>query len=390
MVDDQVEKTALNLSILGSGSRAWYAWRVGDAPELVVIPVNEDLAGREIRQRIIEWEQNAEPVFGLLHRDFRGQYSFVGERVPPLDKLIDWVRAHVEDAPGLAALVGAVNRRVDGDGMISSERADWGDLGARSAPVALSSIEYMGQRLATLPVGERAWIWMAGIGPDDAPGLVVTRQKFDPKGEAFTYEVQHAVSCAPNLKQVVLGVVARSSDGSLNLITNAPAQGAAMVCRQVAGYPVEGVAALGEARIGQTQGDDLVRAMSAVADLSGISETIARLEANTPCGFCLVELASGDSVLILGETPEQLKAARETVEGQRKRSVKGRMRINEKGRAEFQTRKPFDDFLPLLARFVNRNRERWPAFERLNGARFSVRDAEGAVIEKHSDSSLWA
>jgi hypothetical protein len=388
------EQVAETLAMLWPGDRFWY-WvseRNSVPPVLVsadsdplLIRLNDLVKSIGVRGAVSQG-------VGLVAQD--GTLQLIGSDVTEkmLRMLAGWTRAHVEAHPMLGRLANT-------ELVLSGERGrvlkihrvpeQWQGVGAA---VVAGSLKASAQALSSLKAGENAWFWLTRSGPGKAPFLFI-----EPMEDEIPFDgsLRRLRKRFPDSTDRVFGAVRRAMSGRLVFTTSIRTLDAfADVMEALATQ--EGFLELTGATLLRLEGGQVAEVIGAgAAPLSPIDEHIGEqaafldtLSARDGGLFWLAGIGTEQPVLVLAPDRDNLKRVAQGIRAVHPapgEPVRGRLEKHPSGWLLFSAKKAAPGFLEAVASWFHRD-------ERLAGlshARFKAVDADGQLLDRQRDDSLW-
>ena len=231
-----------------------------------------------------------------------------------------------------------------------------------------------------------ARIWLSEESNSTSPLAIVTNVSQDKDGRVFSEAVVNGRMRSSKQHLGLRGIIQRTNSGKLVLSTLDPLS-------NIGEKLTTWLQPFGPIIIARRQKDEIVEAkrIGTLSLEAEISELISHLEqvSKTPCLFWFSRAdRTGNPLLLLATDATVLKASALESKGDTP-GVRGKLFAAKWG-IELRTKKPYPGLLPALAKWVETNRKRWPKVEALIGARVTVRDKAGNIIERTKDDKAWS
>ena len=123
-------------------------------------------------------------------------------------------------------------------------------------------------------------------------------------------------------------------------------------------------------------------------DLSGLVACLRNLDKKSCLFWFTSSNRDGKPQLLVETDGAVLKAAAMEAKG-KLAGVRGTLHTAKWG-IELRARKSYPNLLPALAKWVRYSRKKWPDVDALIGARVTVRDKEGNILERTKDTKAWS
>jgi hypothetical protein len=387
----KIQSLASRLSSLAVGERVWF-WYSAKSPELPLLlekfSDKNGMARLNKRATGLKLETGALVSMGIAVVTGTGELQFGSSHVNDqmLPHLASWVGKHVASYPALAHLSGAKGIKLSPRGKVLAlydDNSIWDGIPRIARPGSLGA---HAAYLSDLEQGENAWIWMSEGA--SAQTVAVVPISSDPDATEFGKQILSArrrsgVSSDPGIR----GTVRRIKSGSLLISTNNDLDG---VGPRLSAWLGE----LGEVLMVKLTGDEITEAkrIGGSSDAADLSTQVTALEAIDGGATYLFwfsdKTKDGSSMLILEESRGALKARAMEVASDAP-SFRGQV-LKAKWGLEFRSQKPAPDFLEMLAGWVSAHHDAWPALLSIVGARMTVRNKSGDILERYKDSNSWA
>lgn len=391
MTAKMTHNLADTLQALSAGDRCWF-WLCTTAPGTPLMV--ERFSDPEGMDRLVEQASaarlppGASSSTGMMAVADDGALQFGG---PALDHealaaLAGWVKANLSDFPALARLSGARFHQLSPAGRaVATHEAPalWDGI---RRPAVAGSLPAAAEALGALEAGQPAWIWMTEGA--HAPVVVALPVAEDPSAEQLSGLILSGRSRAGGAGPGLRGTVQRLQGGGLLVISSDPLD-------RVGAKLSDWLGALGEVRLVQTSGDEIVdsrrlgAAPAGAPDLSAEARALAAVADGTPQWFWFTSASgAGAPRLLLGDSPAALKPRALEV-GSTGVTVRGQL-VAARWGLEVRCRKAPGDFLRMLAGWVSDNHARCPALLGLVDARMTIRDRDNQIVARHKDTNTWA
>lgn len=393
-MDSSVVATATTLAALSPGERAWFWFSPDlslDAPRLLLSSLRDDPGMRQIRQdaRHLALSPGGRLTLGMASVGPEGllELGAPGLTAASLAALAAWVKHHAEAHPALGRLKDCRMLAIRADGVVEAVYEDaalWAGLTAPPAPGTLSTES---AALDALPVGQRAWFWMS----TDGPRLLISPLSDDADGSRFRARLQVArqgngggASLGGVLKRVAAGLVlttAEPIDAGPQIVSALLGAGHARALEGARLLQMASGRFVGGLTVGQRAGGgpDLSRQVAVLEALAGGERGL----------FWFTDAAADGAPLLLLETDKDALRDAAHRAGGRGRTLRGRVGASKAGWLEFRAQKPYTGFITALAGWAAGHLLRAPGLSALRGARMTIRDGDGTIIDRQRDDAAW-
>lgn len=394
-------ETADTLSQLAVGERFWF-WlctRVeGNHPVLLAQPLASDpgMTTLTAEARRAPLQLGAVPLTGLgsIGEDGHVRMSSPLASADQLAGLARWVRAEVDEHPGLARLKNTMFLNISPGGTVRAIHQEpdlWEGVPDALVPGSLAE---SAMRLARLKAGRSCWFWLAERGPDDSPHLYLHSARRDPEGAAFVDAVLQLRRKATGNGTELRGQLHRTEGGTLMFTSQDEVQGGLPIFQALMAANEPLAEALSSALLVQSRGDTFIKiarieAAGAGLDLSEQASVLSLLQSPSDKAMFWLCSVKDTPHLLLSESRDGLKASVKS-SGLKGESVRGQVVVSSKGWLEFRVRAPYPDFIEQLAAWALAHHAAWPALKRLRGARMTQRGNDGEIVSRQKNDNAWS
>lgn len=386
-----IENISSHLASLQAGERCWF-WFSPDVPSnpLIILPFSQPGGMHEVNRLSHELEHPplAYVCTGIssVASDGRIQFGSPLFQEGMLDVLAEWVHANVEKHPVLTRLVDAQFIRIINRQRIVKRFDNPSLWKGISRPPMPGTSSFAFQELQQSKVGYFARIWMSEDTDEELPLVYVSPLSSDSDGKKFDQAIIKGRMRSKAKDAGLSGVVHRTESGLLVVLTT---DDIALIGEKIEAL----LKPLGTMVFIRRKGEEVVAArrlggQSPGEDLSVLVSFLRQVPTKS-CFFWFTQSDKTGSPLLLLESDFMvLKAAAKEAKGSES-GVRGRV-CSAKWGIELQANKPYAQLLPALAEWVKANRQQWPDINALIGARVTVRDKEGSIIDRTKNNEAWA
>jgi len=404
-----VDELTKPLSLLKTGERCWFWFCpqiVDPNPILLVQPFQTDPTMEKLQATAssLSPPMGAFISMGIMSVDLQGQLTLGGPGLTRrhLAQLASWADRHTSAHPALARLKNTTFINLNSSGEVQAVHKApnlWSNLPDIVLPGTLAETA---MRLGKLSVGRSCWFWLARNGPSDKPFLSLHPAKKDPQGAEFAKAVVLLRRQASRRGVEIRGLLRKIDPDSVLLITTDAIDEGHAILQELGEENADLKAALSACILIRTHngrfaevvlvGDDAadVDAVVGGLDLSGQVAALDGLaDAGSKALFWFGISAEDDTPLLLLSTDRDALKGAVKGAGKASKSVRGQVVRSKKGWLEFRTRTPYPGFITALGGWCRAHRPQWPALKALTGARMICRNADGEIVDRQKNDTIW-
>lgn len=385
------------LAQLQAGCRAWFWFSLDvpvEHPPFLLQAFRTDPTGIQFRAQIRRHAlpEDAITSTGVANVDAIGRLKVYAPRLSraKLQVLSRWTARHITVHPELARLKDTTFGEVNTAGQVLAEHAQPSLWDFIPTPCVPGTIQHTDQQLAQCQPGQRYWFLLTDKGPQSVPFLLLGTALEDIDGREFSLSMHALMRRVPERGILHQGVLHVTDAGQLVLTAPWPIHEGQELMRGLLQAHAKLLQPLKSARlVALRDGKVVAHANLQPPAHDQTAQVLQEMTEGHPVDFWFTDAAiDGHALLLMANDLRTLKqqAHKKRGDGQR---VRGQVSLTARGWLHFQTRTPYPNFIQHLARWVQQHQLSTPALSRLVGARMTLLDRDGRVLQRQKNDRAW-